>query len=56
MLLRNPGAFTYGLFSHEGPTEEQLSQVRTKLWLHQRVGLEDDMYGSTVQWQGSEES
>lgn len=27
MLLNNVGAFSRGLFSHEGPTEEQMSQA-----------------------------
>ena len=29
MLLKNVGAFSRGLFSHEGPSEEQMAQVCT---------------------------
>lgn len=33
MLLNNVGAFSRGLFSHEGPTAEQMSQASSPLKL-----------------------
>ena len=31
LLLRFPGVFSYGLFSREGPTEEQMAQTRFEM-------------------------
>eukprot|EP00904_Undaria_pinnatifida_P000379 jgi/Undpi1/10341/HiC_scaffold_29.g12791.m1 len=51
MLLKNVGAFSRGLFSHEGPTEEQMSQTSfemtfvakgySKYWVRKRPAVEE---------------